>query len=62
MPYSLLVTETDKTGKIIALWHAGKGLNSARPVTDPAKALRQLPDADISGATRPEIEAWLRDS
>ncbi len=61
MAGKLLIAETDERGQIVALWHAGGATRSPRPVKNPTKALARLPRADVSGAPRDRIEAWLKD-
>lgn len=57
------IAETDGDGKIVALWRAGRGVRSPRPVgtarQEVDEVLTQLDDAKLSGASREAIRAWL---
>lgn len=55
----LLVAETNDDGRIDWLWHAQLGMQ-ARPVRDAAACLRELNKFAVYGASKPDVEEWLR--
>ena len=58
MAQLMLIAVTDEAHRIIALWQAGGGLRSPRAIT--AAQARALVDrAQIEGASRAAVEAWI---
>jgi hypothetical protein len=58
-----LIAEIDGDGNVAALWRAGRGVRSPRPVgtgRDEIDAvLTLLEEAEISGATHAVVRIWL---
>lgn len=56
---AMLIAEIDDMGCVAWLWRAEPG-KRPRPVKDAATCLQDIDNLVAVGASRPEIEAWLR--
>ena len=58
------IAETDGDGNIVALWRAGRGVRSPRPVGTGREELDEvsvlLDDAKLSGASLDSIRDWVK--
>ncbi|MBM3604172.1 MAG: hypothetical protein FJX25_05285 [Alphaproteobacteria bacterium] len=55
----MLIAETDDVGRVAWLWCADDGKRPS-PVKNPDACLKNLHTFTLHGASRHEIEAWLR--
>ncbi|NNE54093.1 MAG: hypothetical protein HKN30_17025 [Sulfitobacter sp.] len=60
MDTALYVAETDELGRVVCVWHSRIGQSNVHPIQNPDKHLPQLPTATCSGASRAEIDEWMR--
>ena len=55
----LLVAEQDEAGAVAWVWHWRPGFLVARPLKALAEVMHDLEHAEISGASREDVVAWL---